>query len=1096
MTTASVGSTAPCQRPPSAHAAAPLPVPTEHLHHKVILASAGSGKTHELSGRYLALLAAGAPPQSILASTFTRLAAGEIRDRLLKRLADSVGDSKKRAELAESLGLPSLTSAQVMSLLSALARNLHLLKAGTLDAFFASVVFAFAIELGLPLGASIVDEQDNQALRLEAVRLMLDEGKPDELVELLRLLSRGESERNVTGTLDRLVRDLYEIWRETSPQAWECVPVIDGQLSRTDLVEALDRLANCDVPNDKRFAGARANELHAARAHDWSDFIGSGIAKKVLQQDFSYYGKTIPQAMVGAYQPLVRHAVAVIVGRLRDQTLATRDLLAQFERQYETLKRQRRLITFADLTQAMIRAERDAGPLTEIFFRLDATLQHLLLDEFQDTSLAQWRALQPLAREMTDNAPPERTFFCVGDVKQSIYVWRNANPEILERLPAMLPGVEEAALDRSWRSSPIVIDVVNTVFSGLTSNAALDVRSKGDDDDDTYAEAARLWHSAFNRHEVAERNRSLAGFVQMRFGPARAGTGAGAGRKQKNQRLRVAARLVADLHRSNPSLRIALLTRTNDAVARLLYELGSEELGVQASGRGGGPLIDAPPVNALLDLLQLADHPDDTVAAFNIARSPLGEAMGFTDHAHHGRRRRLARQTRETLLRDGYQRTLAGWVALIAGSCNARELRRAAQVVELAGVHDRRMALGGGSALRPESFVALVEEKDIPDSQPAPVEVMTVHQAKGLEFDAVVLAELGETLSGNNTPPFVFERDPGSGEITRISRWIGDEVRAHVPSLQPVMRQHRIRTIRESLSLLYVAMTRPKQALYMIVDPPTEKERGMPRNFGGVLRGALADAAAAPEQVVFEHGDAEWWRSISPSTDNAQSKPVARISVSKIVLASDADDAARGDTAVSASMWQERAAARKQASALRQQMQLKSPEGSERGSVMHKLFEQVQWLEDFAVDDATLLPIARSVAPRRDESWHRKQIAAFRAMLRKPEMAAALSCGANDSNLHRLHRELPYARLVNSGVQTGSIDRLVLRLDGRGRVTSATVIDFKTDALTQSTPTAQAETHRQQLEIYRDAVAEMFALAPEEIEMVVLLVGIGAAVRL
>src|SRR6188508_559330 len=97
MTTASVGSTAPRQRPPSANSAAPLPVPIEHLHHKVILASAGSGKTHELSGRYLSLLAAGAPPQSILASTFTRLAAGEIRDRMVKRLADSLGELRRVA---------------------------------------------------------------------------------------------------------------------------------------------------------------------------------------------------------------------------------------------------------------------------------------------------------------------------------------------------------------------------------------------------------------------------------------------------------------------------------------------------------------------------------------------------------------------------------------------------------------------------------------------------------------------------------------------------------------------------------------------------------------------------------------------------------------------------------------------------------------------------------------------------------------------------------------------------------------------------------------------------------------------------------------
>src|SRR4029453_16562112 len=119
MTTASVGSTAPRQRPPSANSAAPLPVPIEHLHHKVILASAGSGKTHELSGRYLSLLAAGAAPSTILARTFTRLAAGEIRDRLLKRLAESVDDAEKRAELAVSLGLKTVSREQSLSMLTA-----------------------------------------------------------------------------------------------------------------------------------------------------------------------------------------------------------------------------------------------------------------------------------------------------------------------------------------------------------------------------------------------------------------------------------------------------------------------------------------------------------------------------------------------------------------------------------------------------------------------------------------------------------------------------------------------------------------------------------------------------------------------------------------------------------------------------------------------------------------------------------------------------------------------------------------------------------------------------------------------------------------
>ncbi len=1086
----------------NAEATIRLPVPAEYLRHKVILASAGSGKTHELSGRYLSLLAAGAAPSTILASTFTRLAAGEIRDRLLQRLAESVDDAKKRAELAASLGLRSVSREQALGTLTALARNLHLLNVSTLDAFFARVVFAFAIELGLPLGASIVDEPDNQALRLEAIRLMLDEGKPDDMeamIELLRLLTRGESERSVTRTIDRLVADLYEIWRETSPQAWECVPEIAGELSRTELVDALDRLAMCALPKDKHYADARQKELRAATSRDWPEFLKSGIAKKVLQNDFVYYRKSIPQGAIDAYRPLVAHAVAEIVGRLRDQTLATRDLLTKFHLHYETLKRQRRVITFSDLTHAMARAERNAAPLTEIFFRLDATLQHLLLDEFQDTSLAQWLALQPLAKEMTDNAPPERTFFCVGDVKQSIYVWRNANPDILERLPRMLPSVEQAALDKSWRSSPVVIGVINDVFGKLPDNPALQVRESRSepDDDDSYAEAARLWRERFNTHEAAGPKQSLAGYVQMRFGPAREGKGRGFPALQKKIRLRAAALLVADLHRSNPRMRIALLTRTNDAVARLLYELGSDELGVPASGRGGGPLIDAPPVNVLLDALHLADHPEDTVAAFNIARSPLGEAIGFTDFAHAGKRRRFARETREMLLRDGYQRTIAKWVKAIGPACDARELRRAAQMVELAGVQDRRSA--DSPALRPGDFIALVEQKDVPDSQPAPVEVMTVHQAKGLEFDAVVLAELDMLLSGQD-PAIVFDRDESTGEIARVCRWIGKEVRHFVPTLQPVIRQHRIRAIRESLSLLYVAMTRPRHALYMIVDPPSDTERDVPRNLGGVVRGALADGAGSPDTVVFETGDVEWWRQVKVDHDEDEKATVVCATIDRFTLARDPSTALRGEAAASPSMFAERAIARKQATALREQLQLRSPEARERGTVIHALFERIEWLEDFAIGDDALIAVARVTCPRRDDRWHARQVQAFRDMLRRPALAAALSRGKVDPSMIRLHREHPFARIERGLVQAGALDRLVLQLDRDGRPMGATVIDFKTDALddrqSAAMARAQAETHRPQLEMYRDTVAEMFALPAEMVEMQVLLVGAGAVVDL
>ena len=202
------------------------------------------------------------------------------------------------------------------------------------------------------------------------------------------------------------------------------------------------------------------------------------------------------------------------------------------------------------------------------------------------------------------------------------------------------------------------------------------------------------------------------------------------------------------------------------------------------------------------------------------------------------------------------------------------------------------------------------------------------------------------------------------------------------------------------------------------------------------------------------------------------------------------------DAAVPPSAARERQIARARASSLRDALQLTSPEGRERGSVIHALFEQIVWLEDFEHDDNTLLSVSRPIAPRRDEAWHQKQIHAFRGMLARPAIAEALSCGGANPNSVRVEREMPYVRATDSGIQSGSIDRLVVHLDDRGRATGATIFDFKTDAVVAGSVEAQAETHREQLQMYRDVVAELFVLPRERIALTVLLVGAGAAVTL
>ena len=211
----------------------------ETLDHKFLVAAAGSGKTWQLTSRYLQLIAAGALPASILASTFTRAAAGEIRDRILVRLARAASNEKDRAELADALDAPELTREQVLSLLADVAGSLHEMQIRTLDSFFASVVTAFALELDLPYGVRIVEEDEAVRMRTDAIRVTLASGRTDAWIDLLRQLTQDSAQRAVTPTIDETVRGLLALHHEADAAAWECIPDIPGRLGYDALDAAI-----------------------------------------------------------------------------------------------------------------------------------------------------------------------------------------------------------------------------------------------------------------------------------------------------------------------------------------------------------------------------------------------------------------------------------------------------------------------------------------------------------------------------------------------------------------------------------------------------------------------------------------------------------------------------------------------------------------------------------------------------------------------------------------------------------------------------------------------------------------------------------------
>jgi len=217
--------------------------------HLVIRASAGTGKTHQLATRFIGLLAAGSRPDQILATTFTRKAAGEILDRVLYRLAEAASDDAPRRQLAKEIQRP-LTRDDCRQLLVVTVRQLHRLHVGTLDSYFIRVATNFGQELGLPPGWAIGDELADSLLREEAIEQLLAAGRSADLLTLVHSLAKGTTQRSISRLVHDTVSGLFEVFREATPEAWEALQQPAG-LRPEELEQAIAAVGKLDLPDVK-----------------------------------------------------------------------------------------------------------------------------------------------------------------------------------------------------------------------------------------------------------------------------------------------------------------------------------------------------------------------------------------------------------------------------------------------------------------------------------------------------------------------------------------------------------------------------------------------------------------------------------------------------------------------------------------------------------------------------------------------------------------------------------------------------------------------------------------------------------------------------
>ncbi|QJD17144.1 double-strand break repair helicase AddA [Paracoccus sanguinis] len=461
-----------------------------------LTANAGSGKTSVLTDRVARLLLDGTPPERILCLTYTKAAATEMQNRLLGRLGEwaMLDDATLTAQLAAMGVGPAADLAAARRLFAQAIEAPGGLKVQTIHSFCAGVLRRFPLEAGVPHGFAELDERTAANLRAEVIEAMAREGAP-EMADLMSLLTEDRLDGFLATLRDHDAAPCADtLWAGCGlppgfDEAALLADCLDG--GEATLIPALIPLLEASSANDQKSAAH-------LRGADWTqpDLGALEVLERVLlngegaKAPFSAKlgGWPTKALRSGPCAPFVDQIEELMsrVEATRPRRLAlahaTRTLALQrfghaFCARYAAARRAGGWLDFDDLILRTARLLEDAAMAQWVLFRLDGGIDHILVDEAQDTSPAQWRVIERLTTEFTAGEGAHdrpRTLFVVGDPKQSIFSFQGADIAVFEdrrrqfkaAFDAAGQPMQDAALLHSFRSSPAILALTDAVFEG------------------------------------------------------------------------------------------------------------------------------------------------------------------------------------------------------------------------------------------------------------------------------------------------------------------------------------------------------------------------------------------------------------------------------------------------------------------------------------------------------------------------------------------------------------------------------------------------------------------------------------------------------
>lgn len=896
-----------------------------------VRAAAGTGKTWLLTSRLIALLMQEVAPASILAITFTRKAAAEIQRRVNERvLAMVTADDQQLASELRALGIVSNPrhAQRARALFEKLICADYELRATTFHAFCQDILRRFPLEAAVPPGFELLEstiELEQSAWRaLQHEATASPEGPLAKDLELLMRDCGGIN--NTQQALSEFLKHRSDWWAYTEGAS---DPVAEAAIR---LRKPLFQVADTPQPGVdetslraclKRYSALLARVPGAGQtrltplqqAYDEGRdidtlcalalpvvFTDRGAPRRVRAKSLiSLIGVHDLDELLHLHEQLVARLQVWREQQLRRDTLRATGAWYRCGQKlldhYQHLKVQQNAVDFTDLewkTYALLNRSQHAE---WVQYKLDQRIDHLLIDEFQDTNPTQWRLLLPLLTEMSSgNDARTRSVFIVGDEKQSIYGFRRADPGLFNVAQSWLATHMQASSvtqDKSRRSSGAIIDFINLVYNGDPSHAD----TQADNGEDFLLEN-------FRRHETYHGNRwghvELLPLVRRHLGgsekttiqlrdPLRQPR-----QIEEDQRYRAEGELVtshiADLIGRpiddggvRPIEYRDILILLRDRTHAAAYEAALRHAGIPYIGAGRGTFMQCLEVQDLFNLLRSLLARYDNLALASALRSPIfacedSDLILLAANEGGPWYRRLAQAT--TVLTADHrlaraQRLLTRWSEL-ADTIPTHDLldriyaegNVLARYTSAAPAHLRNrvranlrkllelaLEADGGRYPSLSRFIALapmlVDEERHSLAATAPVEqgqvqLMTIHAAKGLEKPIVFLVDAmrdyrrrGGGIRALVTWPVEAAR-PRHFTLLRQRGRLDSASEALVKMQDSAVR-------REEANLLYVALTRAKHALFISACEP---RRGSSRGWYGFVEKRIRLATTRHRQPL------------------------------------------------------------------------------------------------------------------------------------------------------------------------------------------------------------------------------------------------------